>query len=210
MSRCMSRLRRLFTYVFLSTSVWTTTPVPAVAATLAVPAIAAAELPADSLYRLPVPLTDSQGRHFKFSDMSGRPTLVTMFYGNCSTACPVVLKHLQDTVAALGSRGNKLAVLLVSLDPMHDSPAGLARLFDTHGIDPQIFRLAVADDEAHTRSIAVALGIKYRTLASGEINHSTRIVLIDSLGRPVTSSSRITGEPDPELLREIRALIGQP
>ncbi len=171
------------------------------AAFCAAPAQAA---PVDSLYRLAVPLTDSQGRQFDWSALAGLPTLVTMFYGDCNAACPIILESLQRTVAALKGKGGKLQVLLVSLDTMGDTPASLARLAALHKLDPAIFRLAVSSDETHTRAMAAALQVKYRAVVGGEINHTTRVCLLDANGRIIASSTQLSVEPDVTFLAQIR------
>src|SRR5471032_2348071 len=83
----------------------------------------AAALPGNSIYRLDATLTDATGQHFALHDMAGTPVLITMFYGDCHAACPVIIETLKRTVAALGADGKRLRVLMISLDPRHDTPA---------------------------------------------------------------------------------------
>ena len=166
-------------------------------------------LPADSLYWLSVPLTDAQGKKFDLRDLAGRPVLVTMFYGDCNTACPIVLENLQQTMKALKPASEKLSVLMVSLDPLHDSPASLAHLGQSHHLDQSNFRLAVGKDEAHTRAMAAALNIKYRVLGGGEISHNTRVCLLDADGKIIASSTQLSAAPDQEFLKKIRVALKQ-
>ena len=171
------------------------------------PCAARAPLPAASLYQLPVPLTDSAGRHFDWRELAGRPALVTMFYGDCNTACPIIIESLQRTVAALKPRRAGLTVLMVSLDPLHDAPDTLAELARKHKLDPAVFRLAVAADETHTRAMAAALQVKYRALEGGVINHTTRVSLLDVGGVVIASSTELAADPDPAFLAHIRAAV---
>lgn len=180
------------------------------AASCLAPALAApggVAVPADSLYRLPVPLTDSAGRRFDWRELAGRPVLVTMFYGDCNTACPIIIESLKRTVAAAKPGAGRLAVLMVSLDPLQDSPAALARLAGSHKLDQAVFRLAVAASETHTRAMAGALQVKYRSIEGGEINHTTRVSLLDAHGRVIASSSQLSPEPDPALVAQIRTAL---
>ena len=164
-------------------------------------------LPADSLYWLSVPLTDARGEQFELRDLAGHPVLITMFYGDCNTACPVVLESLQQTMKALKPAAGRLSVLMVSLDPLHDSPASLAHLEASHHLDQSSFRLAVGKDEPHTRAMAAALNIKYRVLGGGEISHSTRVCLLDADGKIVASSTQLSAAPDQEFLKKIRLAL---
>lgn len=160
-----------------------------------------------SLYQLDTALTDSQGQRGSLRDMAGQVAIVTMFYGDCNAACPVVIETLKRTVAALGPQGRKLKVLMVSLDPFHDSPASLAQLANFHHLDTSQFKLAVAKDEAQTRTLAAALNIKFRVMGSGEINHTTRIVLLDGGGNVLGASSKLDTTPEPEFVKQIAAAL---
>lgn len=168
---------------------------------------APAALPAKSLYWLDLPLLDAGGNKLALHELQGAPLLVTMFYGNCATACPIILQNLKQTVAAIKPAPGKLRVLLVSLDPAHDNPATLSHLQQDNGLDSRIFRLAVSDNQSHTRLLAAALGINYRVLSSGEINHTTRVTLLDAAGvvRADSAASGVT--PDPAFIKEIRQLM---
>ncbi|GJJ03390.1 hypothetical protein RugamoR64_39280 [Duganella rhizosphaerae] len=167
----------------------------------------AAALPGNSIYRLDATLTDATGQHFALHDMAGTPVLVTMFYGDCHAACPVIIETLKRTVAALGPDGKRLRVLMISLDPHHDTPASLSGLLKMHQLDPAQFRLVTADGDSQTRALAATLNIKYRRLENGEINHTTRIALLDAQGTVQVDSTRLDAEPDPVFVKRVAALI---
>lgn len=175
--------------------------------TLGMAPAAAEALPAESLYRLSVPLTDSQGRKFDWRALAGRPLLVTMFYGDCNTACPIIIENLRRTIAQLKAPPERLAVLMVSLDPLYDTPDSLARLAKKEGLDPAVFRLAVAGGETSTRAMAAALQVKYRAVVGGEINHTTRVCLLDASGKVLASSTQLSPLPDPVFVAQIRQAL---
>ncbi|RSZ60690.1 SCO family protein [Massilia atriviolacea] len=177
------------------------------AALIAAPLAHAEALPAESLYRLSVPLKDSQGRQFDWRALAGRPLLVTMFYGDCNAACPIIIENLRRTVDEVKPAPGRLAVLMVSLDPLYDSPASLADLAKSHKLDPAIFRLAVAANETHTRAMAGALQVKYRSVSNGEINHTTRVSLLDANGKVLASSTQLSPLPDPALVAQIKLAV---
>lgn len=181
------------------------------ASTPAAPAAAASAassaLPGNSLYQLDISLTDAANQRFALRDMAGTPVLVTMFYGDCNAACPIIIETLKRTVEALGPNAAKLRVLMVSLDPFNDSPAGLAQLIKNKQLDPQRFRLAVAKDESQTRMLAGALQIKFRQLGDGVINHTTRIALLDGSGLTKAVSTRLDTTPDAEFVKQINSLL---
>ena len=71
---------------------------------------------------------------------------------------------------------------MVSLDPERDTPAAMSELHARHELDAQ-WTLARAPAD-QVRELAAALGIKYRALDGGEINHSTVVALLDGQGVP--------------------------
>lgn len=163
----------------------------------------AAALPATSMYQLATPLTDAAGRRFTLGELAGQPLLDTMFYGDCHSACPVVIETLKRTIGALGPDGQRLHVLLVSLDPKHDTPGSLAMMARMQQLDPAQYRLAVAGNDSDTRTLAAALNIRYRPLDNGEISHTTRLALLNADGSVQADSTRLAVDPDPDFVRQI-------
>jgi len=160
-------------------------------------------IPANSVYQVPTPLTDAAGQRFVLKDLAGAPLLVTMFYGDCHSACPVVIETLKRTVTALGPDGKRLRILMISLDPKRDTPKSLGMMADMQKLDPAQYRLAVAANDSDTRLLAAALDIRYRPLDNGEISHTTRIALLNADGSVRAESTGLSVEPDAQLVRQI-------
>jgi protein SCO1 len=164
--------------------------------TLALPLWAApakdTPLPANSVYQLSLPLTDHQGRATKLEDWRGKPVMITMFYTGCQFVCPRIVEALKHTEDGLST---KLPVLMVSLDPARDDVATLKAMADERGLDPKLWTLA-RTDARNVRKLAAMLGIQYRELASGEFNHSTVIILLDTEGR-IKGKTPTLGDADP-------------
>jgi len=177
----------------------TTTKQAAVAGT-------AAALPANSVYQLPVALTDQQGRDFRLADRRGKPMLVSMFYSSCQFVCPMLVDTLRDTEAKLapGER-DQIAVLMVSIDPAHDTVAVLKQKADERAIAAPRWAMA-RTDAASVRKLAAVLGIQYRALADGEFNHTTALILLDAEGRIVGRSSQL-GSADPAFVLNVRQAL---
>lgn len=170
----------------------------------ALPALAADALPASSVYRLDVPLTDQDGHRLHLPELRGEPLLVSMFYTSCEMVCPMIFETLQFTLDKAGPAARqRTRVLMVSFDPARDDAAALKKAAQAHHADAR-WTVAVPD-EAGARKIAAVLGVQYRRLASGEFNHSTRILLLDRDGR-VNAHSDVLGKADPALVRAVRTL----
>ena len=170
---------------------------------------AAGPLPANSIYQLAVPLTDQDGRDFPMDQQRGRPMLVSMFYTSCQFVCPMTIDALRATEAGLEAREReRLNVLMVSIDPVHDTVTVLKRTADERHLDTARWRLA-RTDAATVRKLAAVLGIQYRALANGEFNHTTALILIDADGRIAGRTSRL-GNADPAFVKLVKAAAQAP
>ena len=144
---------------------------------------AAAEPTGPSLYDLPVTLVDRTGTARPLAAFRGTPVLVTMFYGSCASACPLLTSDLKRIEGQLPvAVREQLRVLMVSFDRARDTPRALERMTVERGMDPARWTLASASDD-DARALAGVLGIRYRKLDNGEFFHSSAIVLLDREGR---------------------------
>ncbi len=180
-------------------------------ALLALRAISAADAdpppatPAASLYQLAAPLTAQDGSAIGLDVYRGQPVLVTMFYAGCQATCPVIIDTLRSVERKLGAAQQKnLRVLLVSIDPEHDTAEALAAVARERRIDTTRWTLARTD--AHTvRRIAAALNQQYRKLPDGQYSHATQISVLNARGEIVAQSATL-GTADEKLLAAIAAL----
>lgn len=170
----------------------------------ALPPVAAAPLPDDSIYKLPVALTDQDGRSFALDERRGRPMLISMFFTSCQFVCPMLTDALRDTAARLQPADReRLSILLVSFDPAVDTVAVLKRTAATHHLDTPPWTLARADDRT-VRKLAAVLRIQYKALPNGDFNHTTALILIDADGRMVGRTAQL-GVADPAFVRLVQA-----
>lgn len=157
---------------------------PEVAAPDPVAAALAEPLPDDSIYQLETALETHTGATTTLAVHRGHPTIVSMFYANCPMACPMLIQEVQRLEAGLSEDDRaELRVLLVSLDPGRDTPELMSGVVQTHQLDAGRWTLARPADEAAVREVAAVLGIQYRALADGEMNHSSILTLVDRQGR---------------------------
>jgi protein SCO1/2 len=178
-----------------------------VASAFAAPA--AAPLPEDSVYQLPLPLTDQHGRTADWRRHRGQPQVVAMFYTSCQYICPLIVDSGKAVEHALTpAEQAKLGILLVSMDPKRDTPAALMAVAKQRKLDPARWSLASprADD---VRSAAGVLGVRYRQLADGEFNHTSALMLLDRDGRIVARTEKIGSVVDPEFIATVRRVVAR-
>ncbi|MDQ2780534.1 MAG: SCO family protein [Pseudomonadota bacterium] len=165
-----------------------------------------AQLPADSVYRIP-PLTlrDQSGAVFDFASLRGTPRLVGMFYTSCTMACPIEIEALKYIGVQVSTAGAKpLPVLLVSFDPANDDVAALKKDAKTHQVSAPAFRLT-RPERGDVGMLAGVLGIAYRRLNDGGFSHNVVVALLDAQGR-IVATTDASGKADPAFVKATVAL----
>lgn len=164
-------------------------------------------LPGDSVYRVEVELSDQSGQALRFADAAGEVRLASLFYASCGYVCPLLIEQIRSIETRLDSdQKRRLRVLLISLDPKRDTPEALMELAKRRKLDLQRWTLA-RPIPADLRKLAAVLGVQYRQLEDGEVNHSSVISLLDAQGRILAQTSKLGVEPDPEFLAAVRAAL---
>ena len=178
---------------------------------LMVPGIAAsatpvAPLPGDSVYQLPLPLTDQHGKHWDWSSRRGQPQLVAVFCSSCRYICPLIVDSGKAVDHALTpAQRAGLGVMFISMDARRDTPAALMRVATERNVDP---RWSLGTPQAEdVRSVAGLLGIKYRELEGGDFNHTSALILLDADGRIVARTEKMGTQLDPAFLAAVRKLL---
>lgn len=164
--------------------------------------------PAGSLYQLPLGLTTQAGTAAGLDLHRGHPVLISMFYGSCPAACPMLITAMQTYESHLDAASRaRLRALLVSFDAARDTPERLAGLARLHRADPARWTFASAADN-DARKLAALLGISYRRQPDGGFDHSLLITLLDAQGRVIASTSKLVG--DREFQARLQAATAAP
>jgi protein SCO1/2 len=178
---------------------------PAIPETVEIPVPESAEQVKESLYQLKIPLTGPQDENIAWDLYKGHPTLVSMFYTQCTQACPMLIARIQSIEAKLPTEEREnLRVLLISMDPEHDTSERLRKAMEEHQIDPQRWKFARPHVE-DVRMIAAILDIRYRSINDGGFSHSSVVTLLDKNGQ---QQARLEGLGADELpfIQKIHAL----
>lgn len=166
---------------------------------------ALAPLPDTSIYQLENGFTDQDDQPFVLSSLRGGPALVVMFYGSCTSVCPLILSQALRVDQALSETERaRLHVVLVTFDPENDTPERLRALAAERGLPLARWSLLRGDDDA-VRELAMALGVQYRRTADGGFVHSAMVTLLDAEGRVVIQTEGVDASMD-ALTERTRAL----
>jgi protein SCO1 len=140
-------------------------------------------------------LTDHNGRPFKMSDQHGRVVLLYFGYVNCPNECPLTMAHLKLALESLGDRARDVQVIMVSTDPVRDTPQAL-KDFMEH-FNPSF--LGLTGTPAELQKAWKNYGV---TVEAGGETHSTYLYVIDPAGDvretflPDTEPKDIAGDVD--------------
>ncbi|MBY8976176.1 SCO family protein [Rhodobacteraceae bacterium NNCM2] len=107
-------------------------PVPAAVKS---PAVVAKAPPLPPTGGLPFPvevevafaLTDHDGNEVTERDFLGRPMLLFFGYSTCESICTVALPQMGAALDHLGDEGEKIAAVMVTVDPARDTPQAMRK-----------------------------------------------------------------------------------
>lgn len=68
---------------------------------------------------------NQNGNLFQLSNMRGKVVLVSFGFTNCIDECPLTLAHIKLALEILGDSAKDVQVVLVSTDPVRDTPQAL-------------------------------------------------------------------------------------
>jgi protein SCO1/2 len=128
-------------------------------------------------------LVDHTGRPFTERALRGQPHLVFFGFTHCPDVCPTTLAQLAQVKKA--AQIPQLAVLLLSVDPVRDTPEALARY--VHAFDPQF--IGITGTQAEVARVARNFGVAVARVdlpgGAYTMDHSAAVFLLDSEARIV-------------------------
>jgi protein SCO1/2 len=131
-------------------------------------------------------LTTQAGDKLSLSDLKGKILLVSFIFTTCNGTCPATTHRMCQIQEELKSRGllkdSRVGLISITLDPARDTPEvlqGYMRLYDA---DPKNWTFLTGPPEKVTKTIT-AWSMWARPTANGQLDHPSRIFLVDRLGR---------------------------
>ncbi|HYK42896.1 MAG TPA: SCO family protein [Thermoanaerobaculia bacterium] len=146
-------------------------------------------------------LTDQTNHRVKLSSLRGEPVAVTFLYTRCpvATACPMTTAKFSRLSSILAQKGfGKL--LVVTVDPEHDTPAVLADYGKKAGADPSRWKFLTGDPKA-VADVASSFGVLYYP-DHGQVVHGQAVAVVDPEGRLSSIYYGESWEPE-HILRDL-------
>lgn len=129
-------------------------------------------------------LTDVAGKRRTLAEFRGKLVVVFFGFAQCPDICPTTLADLAQVKKRLGSDGDRIQVVFITVDPERDSPQVLASYVPA--FDPSFIGLTGSSDEiaAAAREFKVFYQkVAGKTETSYTIDHTAGAYVFDREGR---------------------------
>jgi len=135
----------------------------------------------------PFALVDQAGKPVTDRDFRGRYLLVFFGYANCPGICPTALKAMAGALDELGGDGARVAPILITVDPAHDTPENLAPAVAK--IHPRL--IGLTGSRAQLTAAAAAYGVESKPVGTSRdgiemFSHGSLVYLMGPDGKLLT------------------------
>lgn len=156
------------------------------------------------------PLTNQDGKQFRFSDYVGKAVAITFIYSRCPLPDFCILMNnnfakLQKQLKADRNLDGKWHLITISFDPQFDTPKVLKDLGMNYGADFATWSFGV-DSMATIWKIADGLGLTIADDEGGLIAHNLRTVILDRDGKIVKIITGNEWTPE-EIVEEMKRTL---
>ncbi|SDI21559.1 SCO family protein [Variovorax sp. OV700] len=129
-------------------------------------------------------LKDADGKVRTLADFKGKVVVLFFGYAQCPDVCPTTMTEMAQVKQQLGSDGDKLQVLFVTVDPARDTPEVLKAYMGA--FDPGFVALIPTADQLVTTAKDFKVYFKKvegKTPTSYSMDHSAASFVYDAQGR---------------------------
>lgn len=130
---------------------------------------------------------DQNGNNIKYSDLVGKPFVLTFFYTRCTNIlkCAATVDRLRklQKLTESGGIGQKVGIYAMTYDPDYDSPAILKNYGETYGLsftdEVKLLAAQGGTEKNLFQPLEIRVGFGY-----GSVNqHGIQLLLMDKKGR---------------------------
>jgi protein SCO1 len=151
-------------------------------------------------------LADANGRLRTMADFKGKVVVLFFGYAQCPDVCPTTMTEMAQVKQQLGSDGDKLQVLFVTVDPERDTPDVMKAYMGA--FDPSFIALIPTPEQLP--ALAKDYKVYYKkvegkTPTSYSMDHSAASVVYDPQGRLRLYTRYGAGVP--AMVTDIKALF---
>jgi protein SCO1/2 len=145
-------------------------------------------------------LTDQDGEPFSLAQARGQAVALYFGFTHCKDVCPQTLALLGKAREKAHLQPAQERIVMITVDPRHDSPAALRAFFRHVGVEAT----GLTGTPSQLQSIYRAYGIAIQP-QKGDIVHTDVIFLIDANGRIVETLAPET--PLKDVAADLRSVL---
>jgi len=131
-------------------------------------------------------LTSQDGKALKSTDLKGKVLLVSFVFTTCSGSCPATTSRMVQVQQELTRQGQlkngRVHFLSITLDPTRDTPDKLRDYLKLYDAEPATWS-ALTGSAADVAKTVADWGMWAKPAANGQLDHPSRIFLVDPRGR---------------------------
>jgi protein SCO1 len=131
-------------------------------------------------------LKTQDGVTLRKSDLRGKVVLVSFVFTTCNGTCPATTHRMGQVADLLKERGlfkdDRVRLVSITLDPTRDTPEALRRYAKLYDADTAHWSFLTGPPETVDKVIA-AWGMWAKPAANGQLDHPSRVFLLDRRGR---------------------------
>jgi protein SCO1/2 len=157
-------------------------------------------------------LTTQDGKDLRLADLHGKVLVVSFVFTTCNGTCPATTHRMSQLAGLLKEQGafkdDRVRLLSITLDPVRDTPAALRDYMKLYDADPGHWTFLTGGREA-VEKVHAAWGMWARSAANGQLDHPSRVFLVDGRGR-VREIYNLDFFKPAWVLEDIRLLLKEP
>lgn len=125
---------------------------------------------------------DQNGNVEMLASFRGKIVVLSMFYSHCAISCPLIINDMKKVEQRISfCDSGKVVFVLITIDPLRDSPAVLHALSERQNLDQKKWILLTGDEDA-VQGLAALLGVSFIKKENGDFDHSNQIAILNRNG----------------------------
>lgn len=147
--------------------------------------ILTANISEESIFNLTSKWNTEEGKEITLKELQGKTLVMVMLYTTCKAACPRLASDMRNIEAKISEDyKNKVNYILVSIDPVTDTPQKLKAFAQENYMDGKQWTF-LQGTENSVREFANVLAVKYKQISPLDFSHSNIISVFNPQGELV-------------------------
>jgi protein SCO1/2 len=131
-------------------------------------------------------LINQDGERLRLKDLRGKVVLVSFVFTTCNGSCPATTHRMGQTARALKDKdllkADRVRFVSITLDPVRDTPEALRQYMKLYDADPAWWSFLTGEKE-QVDKVHASWGMWTKPAANGQLDHPSRVFLLDPRGR---------------------------